>query len=50
MMFHSFVNMMPLLAESTDQLLRRADIMNYIIVPVAIVIMFLGAIFGKKDK
>lgn len=49
-MFVKFISSMPILAESTDSLLKRADIVFNVVVPIAIIIMLVGAIFGKKDK
>lgn len=50
MIISMFLNVMPILSGSVDSTLKRADIMFNVIVPIAIVIMILGAIFGKKDK
>ena len=44
------IHMMPILARSTDSVLRWNNILCYIVVPVALAIMILRAIFGKKDK
>ena len=49
-MFAKLVNFMPILAGSTDSLLKKADFVYYVLVPVAIGIMAVRAIFGKKDK
>lgn len=50
MIVSMFLNVMPILSRSVDSTLKQADIMFNVIVPIAIVIMVLGAIFGKKDK
>ena len=50
MIVSMFLNVMPILSGSVDSTLKQADIMFNVIVPIAIVIMILGAIFGKKDK
>ena len=49
-MFVNILTISPILTESTDSLLNRADIMFNVVVPITLVIMVLGAIFGKKDK
>lgn len=43
------LNLWPILARSTDSVLKMSDFVFNILVPVALVIMVLGAIFGKKD-
>ena len=50
MIVSTFLNVMPILSGSLDSTLIKADIVFNVIVPIAIVIMVLGAIFGKKDK
>lgn len=47
-MLDKMINTIPMLVESTDSLLKRADFINYIAVPVGIGIMLLAAIFGRK--
>ena len=49
-MIGMFLNVIPILSGSLDSTLKQADFMFNVIVPIAIVIMVLGAIFGKKDK
>ena len=50
MIVSMFLTVIPILSGSLDSTLKQADIMFNVIVPIALVIMVLGAIFGKKDK
>ena len=49
-MLYKYLSLLPILSKSMDEMRQSSEIMFGVVTPIVIVIMIVGAIFGKKDK